>query len=150
MNIGITEGTRSLELEIKGYEFEYDKVDDGHDRNWLNIGVTYRDGELSRECTDPCILTWELGHIIEGLEEVLNGESSHFDEEVIWLLEPNIRFRIDRRQNGTFFLRVMFWNEGKLGTDIDEHILVRQEISSSELSRIIAKLRIGRKLYPER
>jgi len=150
MNITITEGTRSLEMGINGYEFEYDKVDDSYDRNWLKIGITYKDGKLSRECTDPCILSWELGEIIEGLEEVLTGEITHFDEDVIWLLEPNIRFQIDRTDRGTFSLSVMFWNEGKLGTDVEEHIHVKQEISSSELRRIIARLRIGKRMYPKR
>lgn len=149
MSIKISEETRSLEFTVKGYQFEQYDADD-IDRNWLNIGITYRDGEDTRECVDPCLETWDVSRIIEGFEEVLNGTSADFCDEYIRMAEPNIRFKIYRTGEGTFSLIVLFWNEGKLGTDIEKHILVKQEISSNELRALIENMRAGLKKFPIR
>lgn len=164
MNISVKDGSRKLDITIKGYEFSADElrnmsepVDkdgmkvaaDVYDYNWLNIGFRFTDGSTVRECVDPCVLTWEYRGIIRGLEELLSGGRTHFDEEEIWLTEPVMRFKADALGNGAFKVKVGLWPEGKMGKDID-CVIVEQTVTEAELRRIVAKLRLGARLFPER
>ena len=164
MNLSINDGARTLDITIKGYEFSADELNgkpeyvneggmkvaaDAYDYNWLNLGFRFTDGSTVRECVDPCILTWEYGDIISGLEELLSGGRSHFDEEEIWLMEPVMRFKADTLGNGTFKVEVGLWPEGKMGEDVD-CVIVEQTVTEAELKRIVAMLRLGRRLFPER
>lgn len=147
MSIAVTEGMRSLEFAVKGYLFEYKEQDD-LDRNWLDINITYRNGEDIRKCVDPCLETWELFNIIEGLEKVLNGERDHFCDDDIRITEPIIRFKADRNSDGTFTLKVHYFN--KLGIDTSKPIIVTQEVTSNEFSSLIEKMWAGYNKFPLR
>lgn len=164
MNISIKDGSRKLDITIKGYEFSADELRnmpepedkdgtnvavDEYDYNWLNIGFRFTDGKTVRECVDPCVLTWEYRDIISGLEELLSGERSHFDEEEMWLTEPVMRFKADALGGGAFKVKVGLWPEGKMGEDVD-CVIVEQTVTEAELRRIVAKLRLGARLFPER
>lgn len=164
MNISINDESRTLDITIRGYEFSEDElrnmsesVDkdgmkvaaDVYDYNWLNIGFRFTDGRTVRECVDPCVLTWEYGDIISGLEELLSGGRVHFDEEEMWMTEPVMRFKADALGNGAFRVKVGVWPEGKMGEDVD-CVIVEQTVTEPELKRIIAKLRLGRRFFPER
>ena len=157
MNISLKEGSRQLDMTIKGYEctveelktYYDDEKPDINDLNWLDIRFRYSDGKTVRECVDPCIQTWEYGNVIEGLEELLAGKVSQFTEEDIWLMEPVMRFVANAAENGNFSLKVGVWPEGKMGEDIDS-VIIEQTVTAAELTSIIAKLRLGRKCFPAR
>ena len=83
---------------------------------------------------------------IEGLEELLAGKRSQFTEEDIWLMEPVMRFVATATCNGIFNLKVGVWPEGKMGDDIDS-VIIEQTVTAAELASIIAKLRLGRKVF---
>lgn len=144
MKITFKESGKTLSLEVKGYEFPYNMDNDLYDNNWLNIGVSFRDGASKSDCVDPCLLTWEMGHISDGLEELLSGERDSFTDEDIWLLEPYIRFIIKRISDNRFSVMVGFMS-GKIGSD---KAIVNQIMSARELSRLNTAIKLGTRKFP--
>ena len=144
MKITFKESGKTLSLEVKGYEFPYNKDNDLYDNNWLNIGVSFRDGAGIADCIDPCLLTWEMGHLSDGLEELLSGERDSFTDEDIWLVEPYIRFTIKRISDKRFSVRVGFTSE-KIGGD---KAVVNQIMSARELSRLNTAIKLGTRKFP--
>jgi len=149
MEIAIKNGKETLALRIDGYEFEKDKVDDDYDRNFLNIAVRYRNGDDVRECVDPCLLTWETGHIIDALEDVLEGRSEGFDQDDLWIVESNLEFQVRAEKDGRFLVSAHFGAGGKFGEDLPS-AGVSEVMDAAQLRRVLAMLRIGNGLFPLR
>lgn len=83
----------SLELSVVRYEKpdvvpRHDGTDD--DANWLVIAGTGNDGEREWRFQDPCLLTYELRHLIDWFEAVADDTTGR---DAIGFLEPNISFR---------------------------------------------------------
>ena len=72
MSITLTENDKRLELDILGYEFP-DAEGDYFDANWLNVGISYEDGNLSFRQIDSCLLAFELAELTETLDAILEG-----------------------------------------------------------------------------
>ena len=67
---------RQLVLTITGYELaEFDRDDDWHDRNWLDLRATLkRPGEPERSGgPDACLLTAEAAELVQWLRAVAEG-----------------------------------------------------------------------------
>ena len=134
--------SKEIEIEVSGYEFEYDKVDDEYDRNWLNVSVRYRNGARESSITDPSILTWEIKDTINWLEGFL-GEDCDDTLEGDYL-EPYIWFHL-RRRNGVLS------GDFHIGySNVIPSCVFKGTFSSEWLGNIIAELKAILERFPER
>ncbi|AMB95081.1 hypothetical protein [Aerococcus urinae] len=72
-----TEKDKSLTVDILGYEFkDLSESDDVFDRNWLKVAFSYSDSVKSFKQVDPCLLSFELGDIIESIHSLISGKET--------------------------------------------------------------------------
>ena len=89
--IVITNGQKQMTISIDSYQYKYmkSKADEfDYDANWLDVAVSYYDGEKEHKDLDPCLLTTELVELAEELEKVVAGEE---DSYVSDFLEPYLK-----------------------------------------------------------
>ena len=78
-----------LELTPTAYQFETDRAEDTHDRNWLWVEFAAELGpqlQVKRRA-DPAFLTWELVHLVEACRSIIPSE---LPTRVLDGLEPNL------------------------------------------------------------
>ncbi len=90
----------SLELRIRGYQFPNNSSDE-YDLNCLDIEVKVSTSGKAWAFCDPCLLTWEVGALIEYLEAFARGTAT---PRGIGFTEPNLEFA----PAGSTNLRVLF------------------------------------------
>lgn len=150
MAIKLNDGIATIIFHVVGYEFEYDKVEDTYDRNWLNIGVRYYDSNGKHSCIDPFLLTWELETMADRLRDVASGEETHYDsDDTFDILESNLHVIIKPARNGLHRLKVEFYHEGKLGKDVGG-VTVTQLLSDAELLEMAAEIDRAVEMFPQR
>lgn len=64
------EKDKKLELDITGYQYENCRGLDEYDSNWVMVRVNYSDPDLSFDCTDPCLLNFELKEFADEIQEL--------------------------------------------------------------------------------
>ncbi len=92
MSVTLTENDKRLELDILGYEFP-DAEGDYFDANWLNVGISYEDGNLSFRQIDSCLLAFELVELTETLDAILEGRETGTATD---FMEPYLTFAVTR------------------------------------------------------
>ncbi|WP_423222104.1 WapI family immunity protein [Ideonella lacteola] len=78
----------SLELRILGYQFPKNSSAK-YDSNWLVIGCRVDAEGQAWTFQDPCLLTWEVGALIEHLEALASGATTR---RSLGFTEPNLEF----------------------------------------------------------
>lgn len=102
----------SLELEIRGYQFEDTDslVDDTYDPNWLRVVVRASSAGRSWQSTAPCLLTWEAGELADWMDAVASGKPA---DSLLEFLEPNLSFEYRPAEGGQAIIRVAFEQESR-------------------------------------
>lgn len=140
--VGLGDREKMLLFSIDGYEFP-DLVpgkDDSYDLNWLDIRISFIDGNNQDEYIDACVLTWELDRIREGIDRLLKDEIDELDSDSMFLLtESTIYFTVRRAEPGRY----------KVDINAKGHN-VRTVISQDKLVQIRKQLALGQRLFPER
>ena len=95
----------TFELRVAGYQFpelDYDLWDS----NWLMVEIEAAPvDERPWVAADPSLLTWEVERLSLWLDALASRLSVEDEEDFV---EPNLRFEVIARENGTFILRVYF------------------------------------------
>lgn len=78
----------SFTLTIMGYQFPH-LVNVQYDSNWLNVKVDVRQEQGNWSATDPCVLTYEVGELINWFRAVSAG---NYNERQLEFLEPFLKF----------------------------------------------------------
>lgn len=137
-------------LRIINYQFP-DETNEYYDSNWLLIETSARD-EFGQSWTtvDPCMLTVEVGGLINWLGSITNGELS---EDEVTFLEPNLSFRCMDYNQEHVLIRVYFKLESRpdWATKISiNQISIDLILSSKEIMAWINNLIIQLKKFPVR
>jgi len=140
-------GSRSVELELLGYEYEFHDwrpPDDDYGQNWLQVRAKLSDGLDSREVTAGLMLTWEVARLATWLDEVASGNFNQFPYSGI---EGYPGFEIEKRPSQTTFMKVsLAWSpeyEEPLVVEFDADPLLLRAFASqlrSELQRFPIQL----------
>jgi hypothetical protein len=83
-----------FELRVAGYQFpgtDDEEPYHRYDLNWLDITLHARSSQGAWDATRPCLLTWELGWLVEWFEQIHAHQP--VDEALIFL-EPDLQFRL--------------------------------------------------------
>jgi len=99
-----------FELKVVGYQFP-GFSGDMFDDNWLIVeGRVAPADERAWEFRDPALLTWEVERLSNWLEALASGVAMEDGEDFI---EPNLRFEVVERGEGTITIRVYFELESR-------------------------------------
>lgn len=100
----IENGNKNFELCIDSYEFPFDKKAMVEDNNWLNIKLVWEDDVLLQEGIVPCLTTYEVNALLDGMHSVLNQTKQDYESK---FMEPNLNIRI-RQHEGAFAFYMSF------------------------------------------
>ena len=79
-----------FKMAVAGYQFPH--VEDAKwDSDWLDIEIEVQHPLGSWSYTDACLLTWELGRLIEWLRKLARGEPVASEQD---FMEPELRFEL--------------------------------------------------------
>ena len=143
MGFVISEGDRSVGLELLGYEFPQAEGD-GFDANWLRVGVRCAIGADSREYEDCCLRSNEVAEIAEALESVLRGERSG---AIMSFMEPYLMLSAARTgENFVFLVQYVYDTAGSAW----KYFSVSQTMDAQTLSGLCGELRRMYARFPYR
>lgn len=92
----ILEKNKSINFNIMGYEFPYEKPSKkefNYDANWLHLEVVYCDENTNKTYTDNCLLTYELSDLINTLKQIINGSENSYISD---FMEPYLSICITK------------------------------------------------------
>lgn len=102
----------------KGKDYDYDA-------NWLVIEVAYTDESGTHIYYDPCLLTYELVELSDGLEKVISGKEpvfiSDFMEPYLKVVFERIDGRITAAVTVTYDTSGHSWKTHKLAANLTAH-----------------------------
>lgn len=90
-----TENNKKLSMVICGYEFPQHKTLKNEydcDANWLNCEFRYSENDYVNSCVDPCLSTYELAELINGLSDITVGSKTSYHSD---FLEPYLEIDIE-------------------------------------------------------
>jgi hypothetical protein len=135
-----------LELHIVGYQFPDERFDPW-DSNALLVSVRVLASEGSWDVVDPCLTTWEAGHLIQWLSalgarpELLGGRLAEPNVTVSARLGPD-RNRLVVEATFELELRPPWLGSGSLTVELD--------VDRPQLARAAAALREDLARFPQR
>jgi len=96
-------------LQVEVLRREFPDATDFYDRNWLVVGLSAKD-EVSRvNIQGPYLLTSELRSLLNGMRDLMSGNSSGFDTQHI---EPMLELSIKKQDDlGHFDARLVLRSE---------------------------------------
>lgn len=98
------ENNRSLELNIKSYQFPNERTinkEYNHDANWLVCEIKYSENDFTEVYSDACLLTCELEELADALLKILNGDDSGYISD---LIEPYLNISIAKAGEKVLFI----------------------------------------------
>lgn len=135
----IADDTKSLSIEITGYEFAYTHRREPYDsdNNWLYIQVKYSDKDREWRCAGPALLTWEAESLVEFL---CNPPGEGVGAAEIEFIEPNLSFIISRRGKAGYTLTVILSLEFNPPFSGKKYFKLEFEASADELSGLASQM----------
>ncbi|KAA9292193.1 hypothetical protein QP168_03755 [Aerococcus urinae] len=143
--IVFTEEDKRLTVDILGYEFkDLSESDDVFDRNWLKVAFSYSDSVKSFKQVDPCLLSFELGEIIESIHSLISGKKTAVLEK---FTEPYLTLAITEIDHSYTF-QISFVYDTK---DNDwKEVCLCQTLNCEELKQLNLQLKDFFQRYPVR
>ncbi|KAA9298516.1 MULTISPECIES: hypothetical protein [Aerococcus] len=143
--IVFTEEDKRLTVDILGYEFkDLSANDDIFDRNWLKLEFSYSDSVKSFKQVDPCLLSFELGEIIESIHWLISGKET---EVLRTFTEPYLSLAITQIDS-CYVFQISFVYDTK---DNDwKEVCLYQTLDCEELKQLNLQLKDFFQRYPVR
>ncbi len=138
---------KSLDFDIVSYQypsFKSSNEEFDYDANWLVCKVKYIENDFTETYTDPCLLTYELGEVIDALSKIIDGDK---DGYISAFMEPYLRVSIAGAEDKVMIV-VCFvydtldgiWKERKIASFVD----------MDRAKEILNELKSLCKKYPQR
>lgn len=143
----ISEKNKSINFNIIGYEFPYEKSSNkefNYDANWLHIEVVYCDKNTNETYTDTCLLTYELSEMANTLQKIINDEENSYISN---FLEPYLSVCITKIDEFIIFVFSFVFDttEGKWST-----IGVTAKLTLEEAKNKLKELKDMELKFPEK
>lgn len=135
-------GSKLIELKIIGYEFP--DATEYYDANWLNIKIKVESGKVQYEETQPCVLTWDIEDLIQGMSTLLKKRKAVYHTN---FMEPYLSMEFEGRDN---IIEVRFRHQIDGDPDFSETYEVYFSIPKREFKEVIRQLKEEYEKYPKR
>jgi hypothetical protein len=137
----------TFSVRIAGYQFP-DINDDEDTSNWLNVEVSLEGFGQRWKSVSPSLMTWELEILADWFKDIFRGNNS-FDD--IGFIEPNLRFRLMKRDEDTLHIRTTLSLECKPSwwSDADQYTF-DLSVDASQIKGAIENLKGQMRHFPQR
>ncbi len=82
-------GTKNKSFELDIVDYQFPKIKEDYDSNWLMISIKVKGLGESWKVTDPMLLTFEVAELSQWLEDLIDNKNS---SKALDFMEPNLRF----------------------------------------------------------
>jgi hypothetical protein len=137
--------TDGIELTFQIINYEFPKIKNGIDSNWLKLNIQIKGRGLSINETNPCLLTNELDELTRWLMKLMLGklETNQYWES----LEGNFTFEFGGVKENVFLLKIYL--RDNLSVELSRYSLDFL-YTDKELSKLIQSLIKFQKKFPVR
>ncbi len=144
--IVIANGQEQMTISVDSYQYQYIESKDNefdYDANWLDVAVSYYDGEKEYRTMDPCLLTTEVVELKEELEKVVSGAEDSYISD---FLEPYLKIVFARDRD-----RIAVVAHFAFDTDGPWKIWkITQFLQPAEATALLEELKMMSSKYPAR
>jgi hypothetical protein len=136
-----------FELEILNYQFP--EIQEGHDANWIMLGVNAKNelGSWSRQSS--CMLAWELEWLHRWMRYVVHGQT----DNTLVFLETDLKFQYIAQAKDAYWFAICLRFGLSFYPDYPEskdHTIIVVQVSEIEIQRSINYLKQAMEIFPPR
>ena len=136
-----------VDFRITNYEFL--ESSDEYDKNWLLIYLQVKSKLGNWQTTDPSLLTWEVGELIDWFNTLLQNRQPNYIN--LNFTEPNLSLELLENVSETAKFRIKFDSESKpQSAKENNEYYVDCLADNLELKRIVNELEKELEKFPQR